>query len=241
MQAAILAGGLATRLRPMTYSIPKSLIEIEGRPFIEYQLNMLKKHGLTNVVLCVGYLGEQIESFVGNGSRFGVTVNYSYEKNHLLGTAGALKKAKDFLDNQFFVIYGDSYLFIDFASILSHFNQDNKLGLMTVYKNHNQFDKSNIVIDGNLVKIYDKQHKFDGMDYIDYGALLLKKNAIELVPQKQMYSLEELLIPLVKQGQILAYEIKQRFFEIGSLSGISDFKKYIKELKAQHDPFKSPG
>jgi N-acetyl-alpha-D-muramate 1-phosphate uridylyltransferase len=232
MQAVILAGGLATRIRPLTNSIPKSLIEIEGKPFIAYQLDILKQQGLTGIVLCVGYLGEQIASYLGEGKSLGISINYSYETNQLLGTAGALKNAEKLLEEQFLVIYGDSYLFLDLPSIFSYFNQFDKLGLMTVYRNQNQFDQSNVIIEGNLVKVYNKKQKLEGMDYIDYGALLLRRNCLNLVPNNQAYSLEELLVPLVNQGQILAYKVKQRFYEIGSLKGIADFKKYVKELKA---------
>jgi N-acetyl-alpha-D-muramate 1-phosphate uridylyltransferase len=233
MQVVILAGGLATRLRPLTNSLPKSLINIEGKPFIEYQLNMLKQQGVTEIILCVGYLGEQIESAVRDGDKFGLRIKYSYENNHLLGTAGALKNGQSILEEQFFVMYGDSFLFLDFASILAYFNRFNKLGLMTVFKNQDRFDKSNIILKENLVKVYDKKHKFEGMNYIDYGALLLKRKCLDLVPENQAYSLEELLAPLVNQNQIMAYEVKQRFYEIGSLTGISEFKQYIKELKTK--------
>jgi N-acetyl-alpha-D-muramate 1-phosphate uridylyltransferase len=231
MQVAILAGGLATRLRPMTDSIPKSLIEIEGKPFIEYQLDILRQQGLYDVVLCVGYLGEKIEARVGDGNRLGIEVKYSHETDQLLGTAGALKKAESLLKEQFFVMYGDSYLFLDLASISAYLNRFDKLGIMTVYKNKDQFDRSNIMINGNLVQVYDKKHRLQGMDYIDYGAILLKRKCLDLVPDDRPFSLEELLTPLVRERQILAYKVKQRFYEIGSLNGITEFTNYIKESK----------
>lgn len=230
MQVAILAGGLATRLRPTTDSIPKSMIEIEGKPFIEYQLDMLSKQRITDVVLCIGYLGDQIERHVGDGCKFGVKVKYSYEEKKLLGTAGALKNAEHLLNEQFFVIYGDSYLFLDFAAVVAYLKRFNKLGLMAVYKNNNQFDKSNVVIENNLVKVYDKKHKIEGMHYIDYGAMLLRKRLLDLIPDGQFCALEDVLIPVVEQGELLAYKVQKRFYEVGSIEGINEFRKYIKKI-----------
>jgi NDP-sugar pyrophosphorylase family protein len=233
MQVAILVGGLAIRLRPMTDSIPKSMIEINGRPFIEYQLDMLRKQRVTDVVLCIGYLGDQIEHHVGDGFKFGIKVKYSYEGKQLLGTAGALKNAEHLLNEQFFVMYGDSYLFLDFSAVLAHFKKFNKLGLMVVYKNNDRFDKSNVVLEDNLVKVYDKKRKTEGMHYIDYGTMLLRKKVLDLIPYNQAYALEDMLVPIVEQGELLAYEVKERFYEIGSLNGINEFKKYVKEIKTK--------
>ena len=233
MQVAILAGGLATRLRPMTNSIPKSMIEIEGKPFIEYQLDILSKQRVTNVVLCLGYLGVQIEHHIGDGHKFGIKVKYSYEGEQLLGTAGALKNAEHLLDDQFFIMYGDSYLFLDFSAVLSYFERFNKLGLMVVYKNNDQFDKSNVVVEDNLVRVYDKKCKTDRMHYIDYGAMLLRKKVLDMIPHNQFCALEDMLVHIVEQGELLAYEVQERFYEIGSPNGISEFEKYVKEIKTR--------
>jgi N-acetyl-alpha-D-muramate 1-phosphate uridylyltransferase len=231
MQLVIIAGGLATRLRPLTVSIPKSLIEIDGKPFIDYQMGTLYEQGIKDVVLCLGHLGDQIERYLGNGNKFGLNILYSYETQKLLGTAGAIKNAENLLDDKFFVMYGDSYLFLDFSMVSAYFNRFNKPGLMTVFKNSDLYDRSNIVVQGNFIKIYDKKQKWDGMDYIDYGALILRKTLLKMVPVHKAYSLEELLVPLVKEHQILAYEVKKRFYEIGSLNGIDEFTKYVKGRK----------
>jgi NDP-sugar pyrophosphorylase family protein len=207
------------------------MIEIGGKPFIEYQLDILRKQRVTNVVLCLGYLGDQIEHHVGDGRKFGIKVKYSYEGEQLFGTAGALKNAEHLLNDQFFVMYGDSYLFLDFSAVLSYFRQFNKLGLMVVYKNNDQFDKSNVVLEDNLVKVYDKKRKTDGMHYIDYGPMLLRKEVLDLIPYNQAYALEDMLVPIVEQGELLAYEVQERFYEIGSPNGINEFKKYVKEIK----------
>jgi len=229
MQVVILAGGQATRLRPLTDKVPKSLVEIGEKPFLEYQLDFLKKAGIKDVVLCVGHLGEQIERYFGDGSKFGVNLRYSYEKERLLGTAGALKNAEQLLGDEFFVMYGDSYLFLDFAAVMSYFEKMNKLGLMVVYKNYDRYDESNVVIEGNLVKQYSKKDRAEGMVHIDYGASILRKQALELVPQNQAYSLEGLFDQLIEQKKLLAYEVDERFYQIGSPEGLEEFRRYISQ------------
>jgi MurNAc alpha-1-phosphate uridylyltransferase len=232
MQVAILAGGLATRLRPLTAEIPKSLVPIrEGRTFLEYQLDFLKAGGVTDIVLCTGHLGEQIERYCGDGGRFGVRIKYSREGGSLLGTAGALKKAASLLEVEFYIMYGDSYLFLDFTYIMCYFKNQNKLALMTVYKNRGRYDRSNTVVEGGLVRRYSKQDNTGGMDYIDYGANILRKQTLELVPSDRPYSLEELFPVLIERDELLAYEVKERFYEIGSPEGLAEFRKYAAQLR----------
>ena len=150
MQVVILAGGLATRLKGLTSGQPKSMVEIQGKPFLEYQLELLRIRGMRNIVLCIGHMGEQIENYFGDGKRYEVNIRYSRE-DRLLGTGGALKKAEELLDDVFFTMYGDSYLFLDFLGAMHYFRCQNKLALMTVYKNHDRYDRSNTTIEGNLV------------------------------------------------------------------------------------------
>ncbi len=231
MQVVILVGGLATRLRPLTNKMPKSLIQIRGKPFLEYQLDFLEKDGVKNVILCVGYLGDEIKSFFGNGKRFGINIKYSYESQYLLGTAGALRNAKESLKDEFFVMYGDSYLFLDFIAANSYFKRFDNLGLMVVYKNYDRYDTSNVAIEDNLVKRYSKTQRAKDVVYIDYGVSILKKEAIELVPKNQAYSLEELFTELIKKEELLAYEVNKRFYQIGSPEGLAEFKRYILQNK----------
>jgi MurNAc alpha-1-phosphate uridylyltransferase len=228
MQVVILAGGLATRLGDLTGDYPKSLLKIQGKPFLEYQLELLQRADIGNVVLCLGHLGEQIERYFGNGNRFGVNINYSIE-DRPLGTAGALRNAKGLLDDVFFCIYGDSYLFIDFLKVMSYFKSQDKLALMTIFNNHDLFDKSNTAVKGNLVSRYDKNTKAGDMVYIDYGLSIFRKQALDMVPSDQFYSLEQLFPRLIAQRELLAYEVSERFYEIGSPQGLRDFKEYIKE------------
>jgi NDP-sugar pyrophosphorylase family protein len=227
MQIAILAGGLATRLQPLTEKVSKSMIMIEGKPFLQYQLEFLKKGGISNIVLCVGYLSEQIETYFGDGKRFGVDIKYSRESERLLGTAGTLKNAETLLEEEFFVMYGDSYLFLNFKEVGIHFQKFNKSALMVVYKNYDKYDKSNVVVEEGMVTKYDKKHKTKDMVYIDYGVSILRKKVLDMVPSNQVYSLEELFPALIKQNEMLASETKERFFEIGSHRGLEEFKKYV--------------
>ena len=226
MQVVILAGGLATRLRGLTRNRPKSMVEVLGKPFLEYQLDFLKKGGITNIVLCLGRLGQQIAEHFGDGSRYGVTINYCFEDTPL-GTAGALKQAEHLLDNVFFTMYGDSYLFLDFDLTMSYFNSQNKLALMTVYKNYNRYDKSNTVIEGNLVKKFSKTERTDNMVYIEYGLNIFRKEVLKLIPENQFYSLDNLFPRLIEKGELFAFEVTERFYEIGSLQGLNEFEEFI--------------
>jgi MurNAc alpha-1-phosphate uridylyltransferase len=226
VQVAILAGGLATRLGPLTQNVPKSLLMVKNKPFLQYQLERLREHGIADVVLCTGHLGHQIQDHFGDGSRFGVNLVYSHEEKPL-GTAGALRLAKDKLQDPFFTIYGDSYLSLDFADILKYFDSRDRLALMTVYRNADLYDRSNTVVRGQLVEKYSKREKTQGMVYIDYGANLFRKRVLDLVSEGQFCSLEDLFGQLVERKELLAYEIKERFYEIGSPQGLAEFREYV--------------
>jgi len=230
MQVVILLGGLATRLGDLTRDEPKSMVKIWGKPFLEYQLEWLRRAGIENIVLCIGQMGEQIERFFGNGMKHGVNIRYSLEDN-LLGTAGALKKARALFDDVFITMYGDSYLFLNFNHVMAFFESRNKLALMTVYKNYDRYDRSNTVITDNLVKRYSKQEKTEDMVYIDYGANIFRKEVLGMIPENKSYSLDNLFPRLIEQDELLAFEVKERFYEIGSPQGLKDFEEYIKEAK----------
>jgi MurNAc alpha-1-phosphate uridylyltransferase len=228
MQIAILAGGLATRLGDFTRNQAKSMVKVLGKPFLEYQLELLANRGIKEIVLCIGHLGEQIKWQIGSGKKYGVTIKYSLE-NKPLGTAGALKNAEPLLKNPFFTIYGDSYLFLDFKAVMSYFKVQNKLGLMTVYKNYDFYDRSNTAIERNLVKRYSKKERTKDTVYIDYGAHIFKKEVLAMIPENQFYSLEDLFIHLVERGELMAFEVKERFYEIGSFQGLKEFEEYVTE------------
>jgi len=230
MQVAILTGGLATRLGDLTRNQPKSMLKIRGKTFLEYQLELLSRAEIKNIVLCIGHMGGQIERHFGNGRNYGVNIEYSLE-DELLGTAGALKKAEALLNDVFFTMYGDSYLFLDFRATMRYFKSLNKLALMTVYKNYDQYDRSNTVVEGNLVKKFSKKERTEGMVYIEYGANIFNKEALNMIPENQFYSLDDLLSRLVEMDELLAFEVKERFYEIGSPQGVKEFEDYIKGTK----------
>ena len=235
MQTVILAGGLATRLRPVTEKIPKALIKINGIPFIDYQLIYLKKQGITNVVLCSGFLAEQIVDDVGNGSRYGLKVGFSNDGEKLLGTGGAIKNAASFLDDDFFVLYGDSFLPIEFNPVYTKFKLNKLPALMTILKNNNQWDKSNVIFDGKQINLYDKKNFSDKMNYIDYGLSLCKKdNFVKMT--YDIFDIAEIFTSLSKEKHLDFYEVHQRFYEIGSQQGIEDFSNFLlKEFTQQRN------
>ena len=230
MQVAILAGGLATRLEALTRERPKSMVRVWGKPFLSYQLELLRRQGIEDIVLCTGHLGQQIESYFGNGRKHGVSIKYSIE-DRLLGTAGALKHAESLLADTFFTLYGDSYLFLDFAAAMHYFQSRNKLALMTVYKNHNRYDRSNTVIRGDLVQKFSKREKTGDMVYIEYGANIFSKKALSMVPGDCFYPLDELFSQLIAMGQLLAFELSARFYEIGSPQGLMEFTEYMRRVE----------
>lgn len=226
---AILAGGLATRLRPITETIPKALIDIQGEPFIVHQLRLLKKNGIHQVVLCVGYLGEQIEAVIGDGSAYGIAVRYSYDSPNktLLGTAGAIKKALPLLGEHFFVMYGDSYLTCDYAAVQASFIAQKRASLMTVFHNAGQWDKSNVKYVDNQIYIYDKKSCDVDLTYIDYGLGVFDAVTFNQVPADISYDLADLYQHLLHQQQLSAFEVKERFYEIGSLTGIDEMNEFL--------------
>jgi N-acetyl-alpha-D-muramate 1-phosphate uridylyltransferase len=231
LPVVILAGGLATRLYPVTQKIPKSLIEIAGRPFIDHQLELLKEKGVTQVVLCVGNFGEMIEAHVGDGARFGLKVRYSYDGDVLLGTGGAIKKATGILPDSFMILYGDSYLDIDFKPVVHQFNAGNLPALMTVYRNRNALETSNIIMkEGKIVK-YNKKSRDLAMEYIDYGLIAIRKDVFDEYPANESFDLSLVLSRLVEAGQVQGYEVTKRFYEIGSTSGIKETEEYIRKRK----------
>lgn len=223
----ILAGGLATRLRPMTNDLPKSLIKINNEPFILHQLRLLKRQGIHEVVLSVGYLGEQIQALVGNGRALGLNVQYVFDGDKLLGTAGAVRKCLPAVGQSFFVMYGDSYLTCDFSSVQQAYLQSGRLGLMTVFKNLGKWDRSNTIFDGKEIIQYDKKITVPEMNYIDYGLGLLSQEAFRLKGADRLSDLADLYQLLLHQKQLAGFEIHERFYEIGSLSGIKEMNEYV--------------
>ena len=232
----ILAGGVATRLRSITETIPKAMLTVAGEPFIAHQLLLLKKNGIKKAVICSGYLSKQIEDFVGNGSEFDLSVTFSIDGEKLLGTGGAVKKALPLLEDEFFVMYGDSYLTVNFKHVYDYFLTSPSMGLMTVFKNHNAWDNSNIVFKDGKIITYDKKNKIEDMDYIDYGLGILKRSAFDAMGSKEVFDLSELYQDIIAKKQMSGYEVPERFYEIGSKSGLAETEKYILNSSYEFPP-----
>ena len=224
---ALLAGGLATRLRPITEKIPKALVDIDGKPFIDHQLALLHRNGIRRVVMCLGYRGEMVEAHCGDGSRYDMSLAYSYDGEKLLGTGGAIKRASHLLDDVLWVMYGDSYMDIDYRALLDHFDRSGADALMTVLRNGNRWDTSNVVFrDGRLLR-YDKKNRTPDMDYIDYGVALLRRTAAERIPTDRPFDLAELYTELVAKGRMIGYEVTNRFYEIGTPAALEEAGRYL--------------
>ncbi len=227
LPVAILAGGLATRLRPLTEKIPKSLVDVAGKPFIIHQLELLQHNGITHLVLCLGYLGEQVQEELGDGSRWGMQIDYLFDGPVLLGTGGALRRAISRLGDAFFVLYGDSYLDCDYSAIESAFHSSGRMGLMTVFRNTNLWDRSNVIYENGRIHRYDKKNLVPEMKHIDYGLGVLKSSALEHYPENCKLDLATVYEDLLAQDQLEGYEVSQRFYEIGSPVGLQETQEYL--------------
>jgi NDP-sugar pyrophosphorylase family protein len=229
LPVAILAGGLATRLKPITEKIPKLLVEVAGEPFFSHQLRLLKGAGLNRLVLCVGYLGEMIVEGYGDGAKWGISIDYSFDGPKLLGTGGALIRALPKLGDAFYVLYGDSYLPIDYLAVGEAFLKSGKQGLMTVFENREKYDASNVWFQDGVIRSYDKKDKVPEMRHIDYGLGLFRADAFDGFPRDEVVDLAEVQKALLKRGELAGFEISQRFYEIGSHAGLRELDQLLKK------------
>jgi NDP-sugar pyrophosphorylase family protein len=223
----ILAGGLATRLRPLTEKIPKALVEVAGRPFLEHQIELLKRNGLTDLILCLGYLGETIEQQYGDGNSLGVRMRYSFDGPQLLGTGGAIKRASTLLPDAFFVLYGDSYLPVDYQAVARAFTEAGEPALMTVFENSDAWDTSNVWLEHGRIRLYSKREKLPEMRYIDFGLMICTRQIFDHAPSDAPFDLADTLEKLSRNGSLAGYEVKQRFYEIGSPAGLAELDRLL--------------
>jgi NDP-sugar pyrophosphorylase family protein len=230
MQAVILAGGLATRMRPRTLTVPKSMLEVAGRPFVDWQLEKLASAGYRDVVLCVAHLGEQIRAHVGDGARFGLRLRYSDEGPTLLGTAGAIRAALGMLAPAFLVTYGDSYLPFDYAAPLRELaGHDDCDGVMAVFENHGKWDPSNVRTDGAWILAYEKGTNDPAFDHIDYGATAIRRDVIANIPENVAFGFDRVQHDLAEKKRLRAHVARARFFEIGSPEGLATLEQHLKK------------
>jgi N-acetyl-alpha-D-muramate 1-phosphate uridylyltransferase len=230
LPVAILCGGMGTRLYPLTQHRPKSLVEVLGEPFLAHQLRLLKASGIERVVLCTGHYGENLRDYTGDGKRFGLTVDYSFDGPVLLGTGGAIRQALPLLGSEFFVLYGDSYLPCDYQAIANRFHRSEKQALMSVFQNEGQWDSSNVEMsDEGTILAYDKKNPNPRMRHIDYGLGAFCSSAFSRMPANERFDLADLYGQLLADGELCAYPVDQRFYEIGSLEGIKELTTFLSQ------------
>ncbi len=232
LQAVILAGGLGTRLGRLTERIPKAMVPVLGRPFIEYQIELLRSEGVSKLVVCVGHLGESIERHLGDGRRFGVSIAYSRDGPRLLGPAGALKRAESLLREAFFVTYGDAYLRAPYGSIMDALTTSGRLGVMAVFRNEGKYGASDVAVEGGKVVRYDKKNKGNEMDWINFGVFALRKEALGLIPEGRECGEEEFYGSLISMGELLAFPVTERFYEIGTPNSLAEFGRFMSSHQA---------
>jgi NDP-sugar pyrophosphorylase family protein len=224
---AILAGGLALRMRPLTDGQPKALIEIAGRPFVEHQLELLRKSGLSRVVLLVGYRADAIEARLGDGKALGMQIRYSQDGERLLGTAGALRRAAPLLGERFFVLYGDSYLDVDYREVLDAALASAAPALMTVYRNEGRHETSNVLFENGRLLAYDKRAPRPEMHHVDFGLGVLHAAVLARVPEAEPSDLADLYAALAGEGLLAGHEVRRRFYEIGSPDGLAETRALL--------------
>ena len=228
LPVAILAGGLGTRLGKKALNKAKVLIDVAGKPFISRQLNYLSDQGIKDIVICVGHLGNQIKNYIGNGSKYNLNVSYSDDSDRLLGTGGSIKKACQILGEHFFILYGDSFLPVNFSLIEKAYFQEKKPALMTVLKNKGRWDKSNAYFKDKCVK-YNKKKPQKNMDYIDYGLNIVRNSIFSDFPSNEVFDLADVFENLSNKSLLAGFEIYDRFYEIGSINGLNDTLEFFKK------------
>ncbi len=227
---AILAGGLAKRLKKNTLNKPKALIDIAGKPFISRQLSYLSNQNIKNIVICTAHLGNQIKNYVGDGSKYNLKESYSDDGDKLLGTGGSLKKASRILGENFFILYGDSFLPINFSLVEKAYFRQKKPALMTVFKNNDHGDKSNVYFKNKCV-LYNKKNPQKNMNYIDYGLNVVRSSIFYNFPSNKTFDLSDVFEDLSKKSLLAGLEIYERFYEIGSINGLNDTIDFFKKLE----------
>jgi NDP-sugar pyrophosphorylase family protein len=238
MQCVILAGGIGSRMWPETRSVPKTLLPVQGRPFADWQLRWLASAGVDSVVYCVGYLGDDVRAFVDDGRPWGLSVTYVDEGEQLRGTGGALRLASDegALDEDFLVLYGDSWLQVDPAAVMRSARQRPEPAMMTVFRNDGQWDTSNVVFDGERVVRYEKglEPRPREMRWIDYGLTALRRTVVvERIEPAAVQDMAPILTGLAAEGRLAGFEVAERFYEIGSIEGRAELDAFLGSVAAE--------
>lgn len=236
LQCVILAGGLGTRMRPFTEARPKALYPVLGRPFADWQLQLLASQGIDRVLYCIGHAGEQLRDHVGDGHRFGLEVTWVSDGDQLRGTAGALRVALDHdaLDDAFFLLYGDSYLRASMRAVAQAWRGSRLPALMAVLRNEDRWDSSNAIYQEGRVILYDKSRPKPlrgRMHWIDYGLSVLTRAVIrDMVPAGTVVDIADVMRRLSLDGGLAGHEVTERFYEVGSPQGVQDLEAYLRTL-----------
>lgn len=224
---ALLAGGLATRLGSLSAQTPKALIDIDGRPFIDHQLDLLQSSGIRRVVICLGHMGRQIEDYLGDGDRREMEIRYSYDGPRLLGTGGALCQALPMLGDLFWIMYGDSYMDIDYRAVMASFNRVGAAAMMTVIRNDDSWDRSNARFEDGRLTCYDKVNRTRDMRHIDYGVQILRREALSQLVAGERCDLADVYRGLVAHGRMMGFEVFNRFYEIGTPEALEETRRHL--------------
>ena len=239
-QVIALLGGLGTRLRPTEPEVPKAMVDVHGKPFFLYQLLLMRDQGFRDFLFCVGYMGEAIEQFFGDGQEFGVRIKYSADGETPLGTGGALRNALPLLAEDFIVMYGDGFLDTDYNELIYNFRlakeKRGKKGLLAVYKNDNKYCPSNVIFKDGLVLTYEKWNTSPGMEYIDFGASMLTRSVIEEIPEGHVADLADVYHELAEKGLLAGLKVRKRFYEIGTPESLDEFRRFTGERIANKRP-----
>ena len=239
VQAVVLMGGLGTRLKEYTKQCPKSLVDVAGKPFFEYSLDLMIKAGFKKFLFLIGYKAEMIEEYFGDGSKYGITINYCYDGEKLLGTGGAVRRALDYIEDDFLLMYGDSFMDINYEECIYRYfkgKESGKHALMTVLKNNNMFDKSNVIMKDGKITLYDKVNMTKEMEYIDYGVCMYEKALFEVYEKDVKFDLSEIQNKLSLEGTMEACEVTKRFYEIGNPDSLKEFSEYINHRLIESHP-----
>lgn len=228
-QAVIMAGGKGTRLRPVTNNLPKAMVPANDKPFLEHLLIMLKKRGVTDIVLCVSYLGEQIKSYFGDGTKFGLNIVYSYDGEELLGTGGALKKTESLLNNSFFFINGDVYYDLDYRKIAEEFEKNPTLGLMVVYHNRDKITQNNVIVQKGKLLRYDRDRIDPKLNEVDGSVYVFKKEILDMLPEGKSALEIETFQKLIDSNQFRVYMPENRYYTNGTPEKLKLFEKHLRE------------
>ena len=226
----ILAGGRGTRLGPLTRDQPKAMVEVAGRPFVDHQLSLLRQHRATRIVLCLGYRSNAVEEHVGDGSRYGLNVRYSHDGPELAGTAGAVRAALPLLGDEFLVLYGDTYLHIDYSDVASAFRRSALSALMTVLHNRGAWGASNVVYRNDRIVAYNKREPPQDAEWIDYGLSMFDREVLERSHESDLADVQQ---RLASQGQLAGYIATKRFYEIGTPDGLRDAEAFLASISLE--------